>query len=69
MSGNRHRVTWKNGKLMFFKKGREKLSASILSTFVPVRSSTRFPALTRLTVHRRRQLVDPTRRDNVSTFG
>eukprot|EP00959_Pyramimonas_sp_CCMP1952_P353760 7411672-Pyramimonas_sp.AAC.1 len=33
-----------------------KLSASILSTLVRERRSTRFPAVTRLTVYRQRQL-------------
>eukprot|EP00959_Pyramimonas_sp_CCMP1952_P222731 4656473-Pyramimonas_sp.AAC.1 len=35
---------------MIFEKGREKLSASILSTFLLARSSTVFPAVTRSTV-------------------
>eukprot|EP00959_Pyramimonas_sp_CCMP1952_P284054 5937473-Pyramimonas_sp.AAC.1 len=37
------------GKSLFYD------STPILSTFTSVRSSTRFPAVTRLTVHRRRQ--------------
>eukprot|EP00959_Pyramimonas_sp_CCMP1952_P378974 7938356-Pyramimonas_sp.AAC.1 len=52
-----------------FEKCFQKLSLSTLSTLTRERSSTRFPALTRLTVHRRRQLVDPTRKEDVTTFG
>eukprot|EP00959_Pyramimonas_sp_CCMP1952_P398229 8343566-Pyramimonas_sp.AAC.1 len=47
--------TRKNQFSFFFEKCFQKLSLSTQSTLTLELSSTRFPAVTRLTVHRRRQ--------------
>ena len=62
-------LTPKKSQLEVFVEKLPEAPALMLSFLTDSRSSTRFPAVTRLTVHRRRQLADPTKRDNVLTWG
>eukprot|EP00959_Pyramimonas_sp_CCMP1952_P342594 7177621-Pyramimonas_sp.AAC.1 len=49
--------TWKKNNVECFEKCLQKLPLSTLSTLTRERSPTSFPAVTRLTVHRRRQFA------------